>query len=392
LCNSTSIYIHIPFCLRKCAYCDFYSGTDLSLIPEYLRALEQEIVLRTPLCGSSGLPSHDGPASIIDTIYLGGGTPSLLSVTQIGQVLQTVRENFRVSPDAEITVEINPGTVAGDYLAGLKGTGVNRLSIGAQSFNDDKLKFLRRIHDADTAVNAIVHAETAGFENISLDLIYGVPGETRAVWIKDLKKALDQNPSHISAYMLTLEPGTPLADQAKQGTFIPFGSEMMSSLFKMTSRYLTGNGFEHYEISNFSRGGTNRSRHNSRYWDLIPYLGFGPGAHTYDGVARSWNYKDIQRYIIDLSSGRLPVEDHETLTLEQKMAEFIMLRLRTLEGLDLDEFQRRFQLPFTKRFETILSRILGENLGSIENGRFFLNLEGKTFLNGIVETFSAEIL
>jgi len=329
---------------------------------------------------------------LIDTIYIGGGTPSLLDIEQIDRIFQTLKTRFRVSPDAEITVEINPGTVAGDYLTGLKRAGVNRLSIGVQSFDDAKLVFLSRIHDAEAAVNAIVHAKTAGFQNISLDLIYGVPGETRAGWIKDLKKALDQGPSHISTYMLTLEPGTPLADRMKQGAFIPVGSDMMSLLFKTTSRYLTQNGFEHYEISNFSRGRANRSRHNSRYWDLTPYLGFGPGAHSYDGVARSWNYKDIQRYIADLSSGQLPVEDQETLTLEQKTAEFIMLRLRTLEGLDLDEFQDRFHLPFTKRFETILSRILGEDLGSIENGRFFLNLEGRTFLNGIVEAFSAEIL
>ncbi len=381
-----SIYIHIPFCLRKCAYCDFYSGTDLSLIPDYLKALEAEIHLRA---GSDISPVSHG---LIDTIYIGGGTPSLLDIEQIDRIFQTLKTRFRVSPDAEITVEINPGTVAGDYLTGLKRAGVNRLSIGVQSFDDAKLVFLSRIHDAEAAVNAIVHAKTAGFQNISLDLIYGVPGETRAGWIKDLKKALDQGPSHISAYMLTLEPGTPLADRMKQGAFIPVGSDMMSLLFQTTSRYLTQNGFEHYEISNFSRGRANRSRHNSRYWDLTPYLGFGPGAHSYDGVARSWNYKDIQRYIADLSSGQLPVEDQETLTLEQKTAEFIMLRLRTLEGLDLGQFQDRFSLPFTKRFETILSRILGEDLGSIENGRFFLNLEGRTFLNGIVEAFSAEIL
>jgi oxygen-independent coproporphyrinogen-3 oxidase len=315
----------------------------------------------------------------------------LLDIKQIDRIFQTLNTRFRVSPDAEITVEINPGTVAGDYLAGLKGTGVNRISIGVQSFDDAKLAFLNRIHTADEALKTIDHAETAGFENISLDLIYGVPGETRAAWIKDLKKALDRQPSHISAYMLTLEPGTPLADQVKQGYFIPLGNDMMSLLFKMTSQYLTQNGFEHYEISNFSRGRANRSRHNSKYWDLMPYLGFGPGAHSYDGAVRAWNHRSIAGYITDLSSGRLPVEDQETLTFEQKTAEFIMLRLRTLEGLDLGEFQERFQLSFTKKFEAILSRILGEDLGSIENGRFFLNLEGRTFLNGIVEAFSAEI-
>ncbi len=385
MCNSQSIYIHIPFCLRKCAYCDFYSETRLSLIPDYLKALETEIHLRAESDISS-------PHDHIDTIYLGGGTPSLLDIKQIDRIFQTLNTRFRVSPDAEITVEINPGTVDSDYLTGLKGTGVNRLSIGVQSFDDVKLAFLNRIHTADEALKTIDRAETAGFENISLDLIYGVPGETRAAWIRDLKKALDRRPSHISAYMLTLEPGTPLADQMKQGNFIPFGNDMMSLLFKMTSRYLTQNGFEHYEISNFSRGKANRSRHNSRYWNMASYLGFGPGAHSYDGAVRSWNHRSIDRYITDLASGQLPVEDHETLSLEQKMAEFIMLRLRTLEGLDLDEFQDRFQLPFTKRFEIILSRILDENLGSIENSRFFLNLEGRTFLNSIVETFSAEIL
>jgi len=391
LSDPGSLYIHIPFCLRKCAYCDFYSETRLDLIPDFLKALEQEMALRAPRCGYSALPSHD-PAAGVGTIYLGGGTPSLLSVTQIGQVLQTVRGHFRVSPDAEITVEINPGTVAGDYLAGLKGTGANRLSIGVQSFDDAKLAFLGRIHTAGEALKTIDLAERAGFENISLDLIYGVPGETRAAWIRDLKKALDRKPSHISAYMLTLEPGTPLADRMKQGAFIPAGSEMMSLLFQTTSRYLTQNGFEHYEISNFSGGRLNRSRHNSRYWDLMTYLGFGPGAHSYDEAVRSWNHRNLDGYIRDLSSGRMPVEDHEILSPEQKMIEFIMLRLRTLEGIDLGQFQDRFQLSFTKRFETILSRVLGEDLGSLENGRFFLNLEGRTFLNGIVEAFSAEIL
>ena len=385
MCNSKSIYIHIPFCLRKCAYCDFYSETRLSLIPDYLKALETEIHLRAESDISS-------PHDHIDTIYLGGGTPSLLDIKQIDRIFQTLNTRFRVSPDAEITVEINPGTVDSDYLTGLKGTGVNRLSIGVQSFDDVKLAFLNRIHTADEALKTIDRAETAGFENISLDLIYGVPGETRAAWIRDLKKALDRRPSHISAYMLTLEPGTPLADQMKQGDFIPFGNDMMSLLFKITSRYLSQNGFEHYEISNFSRGKANRSRHNSRYWNMASYLGFGPGAHSYDGAVRSWNHRSIDGYITDLSSGRLPVEDREILSPEQKMIEFIMLRLRTLEGLDLDEFQARFQLPFTKRFEIILSRILDENLGSIENSRFFLNLEGRTFLNSIVETFSAEIL
>ncbi len=384
MCDPKSIYIHIPFCIRKCAYCDFYSETCLFLIPDYIKALETEMDLRS---ATDALLD-----SSVDTVYFGGGTPSLLDVKQMDHILQTIRNRFRVSPDAEITVEINPGTVDADYFAGLKGTGVNRLSIGVQSFNDEKLKFLHRIHSADEAVKTIGHAGKAGFENISLDLIYGVPGETQAAWIRDLKKAVETLPFHISAYMLTLEPGTPLADQVKKGDFISLGSEMVSSLFKMTSHYLNRAGFEHYEISNFSRGRINRSRHNSAYWGLTPYFGFGAAAHSYDGAVRSSNYRSIERYISDLSSGVLPVEDHETLSLEQKMTEFIMLRLRALEGIDMNEFQDRFQLPFESRFEKILSRILGENLGGFETGRFALNLEGRTFLNSIIEAFAADIL
>ena len=380
MCEYKSIYIHIPFCVRKCAYCDFYSETQLGLIPDYIKALEKEMTQRAV------------PDAPIDTVYMGGGTPSLLDIKQVELILGMIRDRVCVSPDAEITMEINPGTVDSGYLAGLTGAGVNRLSIGVQSFNDSKLVFLNRIHNADEAIRTIEYAGKAGFENISIDLIYGVPGETRASWIKDLKKALETGVSHISAYMLTLEAGTPLAEQMKQGRFIPFDSDMMSLFFKMTSRYLNQAGFEQYEISNFSKKRRYRSRHNSKYWALIPYMGFGAAAHSYDGTARSWNHKSIEKYMAGLSSGLTGVEDQETLTLEQKLTEFIMLRLRTLEGIDLKEFQERFHISFQNRFEKILSRILDEDLGFIEDDRFALNLEGKTYLNSIVETFAAGIL
>ena len=380
MCEYKSIYIHIPFCVRKCAYCDFYSETQLGLIPDYIKALEKEMTQRAV------------PDAPVDTVYMGGGTPSLLDIKQVELILGMIRDRVCVSPDAEITMEINPGTVDSGYLAGLTGAGVNRLSIGVQSFNDSKLVFLNRIHNADEAIRTIEYAGKAGFENISIDLIYGVPGETRASWIKDLKKALETGVSHISAYMLTLEAGTPLAEQMKQGRFIPFDSDMMSLFFKMTSRYLNQAGFEQYEISNFSKKRRYRSRHNSKYWALIPYMGFGAAAHSYDGTARSWNHKSIEKYMAGLSSGLTGVEDQETLTLEQKLTEFIMLRLRTLEGIDLKEFQERFHISFQNRFEKILSRILDQDLGFIEDDRFALNLEGKTYLNSIVETFAAGIL
>lgn len=361
-------------------YCDFYSETRLPLIPDYLKALEKELLLRA----RPGIP--------VDTVYLGGGTPSLLTPEQVGRLLQTIRDGFELNPGAEITLEVNPGTIDADYFQELRKTGVNRLSIGVQSFDEDKLRFLSRIHGRVEIFNTLDLAGAAGFENIGLDLIYGVPGETQASWIRDLKQALEVSPAHLSAYMLTIEPLTPLSAQARQGQIIPFDKEVLSQWFKMTSIYLDRAGFDHYEISNFAKGTDTRSRHNSRYWALLPYLGVGAGAHSYDGYIRSSNPASIDGYMSDLMVGRLPQTDQEILTAEQKMIEWIMLRLRTKEGIDLADFQTRFQEPFQILFEAILYRIMDENLGLMQDGCFSLNLDGRTYLNSIVETFASAIL
>ncbi|MBU0464985.1 MAG: radical SAM family heme chaperone HemW [Proteobacteria bacterium] len=376
MCDQKSIYIHIPFCVKKCDYCDFFSKTNLLLIPAYIKALQKEIEKRSD------------SKEKINTIYFGGGTPSLLPVKDVDMLLQTIGDKFLVSRDVEITFEVNPGTINLNYLKELKNTGINRLSIGAQSFNEDKLRFLSRIHTVKQAVKTINGAGTAGFDNISMDFIYGLPFETQTMWQQDLKQALGMSPSHLSCYMLTIEPGTALDEKLIKGLINPLGNTAMSTMFKKTAIFLTNNKYEHYEISSFSKGRQNRSRHNSKYWDMTPYYGFGAAAHSYDGKTRSWNSNNIDKYIKDLDSGRLPNEGREILTQKQKMLEMIMLRLRTLEGLDLAKFQTLFHHSFENRYKDILERIFGESLGFIKDQRFALTLEGKTHLNGIVEAFA----
>ena len=375
-----AIYIHIPFCIKKCIYCDFYSKTDLGFIPDYIKALETEIKKRS------------GQQAPINTIYFGGGTPSLLSIEEVVSLLNTIKNNFSILPDAEISFEINPGTVDLKYLKELRNIGINRLSIGIQSFNDDKLKFLKRIHSVDEAVKAIDHAKKAKFFNISFDLIYGLPFETKSMWLNDIDKAVKMEPSHLSCYMLTIEPLTALEKKVTAGTITPLDNTSMTSLFKNTAKVLNDFGFDHYEISNFAQNISKRSKHNSQYWDMTPYFGFGAAAHSYDGTRRAWNHKSIKNYIKDINSGRLPVEDSEILDLKQKKLETIMLRLRTLEGIDVKKYKSQFNIGFNEEFKDIIKSVQGNSCGCIGNDSFALNLEGRIRLDNIIETFAKKIL
>lgn len=378
--DPVSVYIHIPFCVKKCVYCDFYSETRVALIHDYVNAVQKEIEKRSVL------------KQKVNTIYFGGGTPSLVSVKAIDHLMQSIAHHLPVSQDAEVTFEVNPGTVDFTYLRDLKQMGVNRLSIGVQSFSDEKLTFLKRIHTAAQAVNTIENAKKAGFDNISIDLIYGIPHETENRWMKDLEKAVTLIPEHLSCYMLTIEPGTPLNHQVEKGLIQPPGRSALSALFKETAQFLDECKYDHYEISNFSNSRQTRSRHNSAYWNMTPYHGFGAAAHSYDGATRSWNVQHLEKYIKEMNSGRRPVQDRETLTRKQKMLEMIMLRLRTQEGLDLDQFESLFNISFKIRFKHILNEIIEASFGDIILNRFSLTLEGKTRLNSIVEGFSETII
>ncbi len=386
--ESQSIYIHIPFCTKKCIYCDFYSEIDLEQIPEYIQCLFKEMDMRKTI-GSKiiGVDTFD-----IDTIYFGGGTPSLIPAKDVESLLQGIEKRFSLVPGVEITLEVNPGTTGQGYFKDLRSAGVNRLSIGAQSFIPKKLSFLKRIHTVEQSLAAINHAQKAGFDDIGLDMIYGLPFEDEKSWLNDLQRAIEIGPSHLSCYMLTIEPGTPLEKQVRDKRIDPINSSILSRLFKLTAETLNHAGYEHYEISNFAKKPQNRSRHNSKYWDMTPYLGFGAAAHSYDSRSRFWNHRNIKTYIKDVQSGRMPVQELENLSQDQKMLEMVMLRLRTSEGLNLEAFEKCFGQSFESCFKIIIDQICSESLGTIDTKHFVLNLEGKARLNSIVEAFAEKIL
>lgn len=317
---AAALYIHVPFCEHKCIYCDFYSITDRSLSTAYVTALRQEW----------SWYKHNPPFGgfVFSTLYFGGGTPSLLSVRE----LETIINDLPLQADAEITLEANPGTVSPAYLQELRRIGVNRLSIGIQSFVDQELKTLSRIHDAAQAEQAIVQARQAGFDNLALDFIFAIPSQTPATLARSLHKAISFAPEHLSCYSLTVEKETPLAAAVAGGELHTLEEEEEAALLIQSKTILESAGYEQYEISNYARPGR-RSRHNQSYWDGTPYLGLGPSAHSYDGRRRWWNGRDVAGYITAWQAGQAAPAGSETITSSEKQTELIMLGLRRLEGI-----------------------------------------------------------
>lgn len=309
-------YLHIPFCRRKCFYCDFYSIVQLEKQNGFILALKNEIKL------------YDMDFSSCDnTIFIGGGTPSLISPEIIEDILQALKSQFKITRISEVTLECNPANLTQDKLRGYKDAGVNRISLGVQSFNDTELKFLQRIHDSKCAVKAVSMAKTAGFDNLSIDLIYGIPRQTVETWKKTLDIALSLNLQHISAYSLGYEPGTPMYNQWKNGEISQMDDDYELMLYEMLCQRLEDEGYEHYEISNFALPG-NRSIHNYNYWGKDIYFGFGPSAHSFDGKRRYWNYSDLDLYTKKISANLKPVEEDEEITFDKKLLESIMLSFR----------------------------------------------------------------
>jgi oxygen-independent coproporphyrinogen-3 oxidase len=370
------IYIHVPFCLRKCLYCDFYSVTDLSLKPAFLEALLVEIA------------SADFERSVFDTIYFGGGTPSILDPAEIGRIIDRVFSKFRFLQPVEITLEANPGTLDLDRLGGLRSAGVNRLNIGVQSFHRKNLELLGRIHTAEQAHAAVANARRAGFEEIGLDLIYGLPGQSRREWLEDVEAALAHGPDHIACYMLTVEPFTPLADAQRAGRFLPAPEDEAAELFLATSERLAGRGFLHYEISNFARlradGSACTSRHNRKYWTHAPYLGFGPAAHSFRPPRRYWNCRDVKRYVDAVKKSGKAVSGAEHLTREQEMMEAVMLGLRTAAGIDLEEYHKRFGVNFIQVRGADVAELESQGLIRLAAGRCAPTLRGMLYINTVI--------
>ena len=366
------IYVHVPFCLRKCAYCDFYSESDLTRIPQYLDALDGEIRQADP-------PSD--PA--FDTLYFGGGTPSVLTPAHIARIMETVRARLTLLPDAEITLEANPGTVTFETLRAFRRIGVNRLNVGVQSFSDRALRFLGRIHSARDARAAVNRARDAGYDNIGLDLIYGLPGQTPAEWIADMGAAVALAPHHLSCYMLTYEAGTPLARLKARGGFQPLSEERVGRLFRTTVRFLADNGYTQYEVSNFACSEEKRSRHNRKYWSFSPYLGFGPSAHSFIPRERWWNAASLEAYLERAARGMPAVEDREVIDYEREIIEAIYLGLRQNEGIRIRDFENRFGLRFDRVFGDVTAELRKNGWITEDACRLALTSEGLLFLDGI---------
>ncbi len=324
------IYLHIPFCKQKCHYCNFFSLASVKRKDEFVTVLLKEIDLqRDYLQGET-----------VSTIYFGGGTPSLLSVEALEVLLEKLQQTFVVLPEAEITLEANPDDLDPAYLAKLKKTAINRLSIGIQSFHDPDLDYLNRVHTAGHAQKVIQHAQKAGFDKLTIDLIYGIPTLSKAGWIDNINNFLQMGINHLSAYALTVEPKTALHTRIKKGLMASVDDMQAAEHFEILMDMMEAHGFVHYEISNFARPG-HYSQHNSLYWLGGHYLGLGPSAHSYNGLSRQWNVSNLGQYLqLDTVSKLEP--ENEVLTVEQRFNEYVMTSLRTVWGCDLEHITNIF--------------------------------------------------
>ncbi len=345
------LYIHVPFCRSKCPYCGFYSIPSMAPVGGWLHGLKKEIFYTKDRFDR------------FDSLYLGGGTPTFLDTAVLEKVMAHLLGHFRLTPDAEITIEANPNDITRNKANVLKGLGFNRINLGVQSFNDDALRFLGRGHSAANAQEAIDHLRSAGFENIGLDLIYGLKAQSMKEWVDTLHRALAFQPEHLSCYLLTLEKGTVFDRRSRGGGMLTLPEKTASAHFLATSKFLESKGYRHYEVSNFARGENFEARHNRKYWQHVPYLGLGPSAHSFDGEKRWWNVRSVKQYRAALEEGRLPVEGWETLTKEQLHLESLALGFRTGRGVDLQ------LLPLTPASRETLLMLRNRGLLKIVDGR-----------------------
>ncbi len=372
------IYIHIPFCLHKCDYCDFYSVpvTNLSLLEDYTCSVINELKLRKN--------KIDCPFT---TIYLGGGTPSLLSPVQIESILATVFAHYRSQGEPEISMETNPATVNLKKLQDLRAAGINRMSIGVQSFSDQDLKTLGRIHNGREAAAVLSDVSKAGFDNFNIDLIYGLPGQTLSAWRENLSQAMNFNPLHVSAYLLQLDQSTPLARKIEMGILSMLDDDLEAILYYFTLDYLQGQGYQHYEISNFAKP-NQECRHNLLYWQGRRYLGIGSGAVSFDGQQRSLNQPSVDGYIEALLDQRLPsTEILENMDPGQRQIDAIIMGLRLTEGISRNDFQQRFGIDIFKDYQDIISNCQNQGLLERGNDRIYLTKRAYFLSNQVLSQF-----
>jgi oxygen-independent coproporphyrinogen-3 oxidase len=373
-----SLYIHIPFCEHKCIYCDFYSiapneAASRSELPttRFVQSLIKELDIR----------SRDERFRVpYETVFLGGGTPSLLSVEDLKLILEKVFRSFRIEPEAEITIETNPGTVDRQKLEAFRTLGINRLSIGIQSFHEDDLRFLTRIHSSDQAKQCVRDAHGAGFENISIDLMFSLPHQTKKRWLSNLDQAMGLGPTHISCYSLIVEPNTPLSRMVESRQISLLSTDEDAVLYETTIRFLAERGFEQYEVSNFAKSGL-KSRHNSNYWNHSDYLGFGPSAHSFwssqspEDCVRWWNVSSIVGYLDKLDEDALPVGGREHLTTAQLVEEEIFLGLRS-EGIDIAGFRKRYGKDLMAEYRSKVGNLIENEMAMVQDGKLRLTSKG----------------
>jgi oxygen-independent coproporphyrinogen-3 oxidase len=376
--NSAGLYIHIPFCRSRCSYCDFATGIyEASLTERYVRALVKEI----GEWGEIELPRR------VDTIYFGGGTPSLLSPAQFSAILEAIQGRFAIEVDAEVTMEMNPGTVTPEGLSEFRRLGINRASFGAQTFDDRELARLGRSHTTEDTTNTFHQLRAAGFDNVSFDLIAGLPGQSLAGWNYNLDRALELKPEHLSFYLLEVHAGTPLAEHIRKGIQPRPDDDLATEMYEVMLARADASGYEHYEISNLSRPGF-ESRHNTKYWIGAPYYGFGCSAHSYDSKNRRWsNERNVAGYVALIEQGRKPIVERVELTPDEVRAEAVFLGMRMMRGVSVNRYQKMFGIDLRESHQTELARFREAGLIEFDGDLLRLTRSGALLSNEVFATF-----
>ena len=374
--TAAGLYVHIPFCSSRCSYCDFATGLYQSELAErYVHGLIQEI------------KASQYAGENVDTIYFGGGTPSLLAPAQLERILAALHENFKVAADSEITLEINPGSATPEKLRAFRSLGVNRASFGAQTFDDAELAKLGRSHNAADALRTSADLRDAGFANVSFDLIAGLPGQTLAGWQRNIQQALDLAPEHLSFYLLEVHSGTPLAEHIRRGIQPQPDEDLAGVMYEWMLEQAAAAGYEHYEISNLCRPDFH-SRHNVKYWTAAPYYGFGCSAHSYDGDTQRWsNQRDVLKYVEMVESGASPVVEEQQLSATDVRAEAVFLGLRMMQGVDLRRYRESFGVDLRDEHADDLDRFCKAGLVELDGDLIRLTRTGALLSNEVFAAF-----
>ncbi|WP_162051421.1 radical SAM family heme chaperone HemW [Pontibacter pamirensis] len=367
----SGIYLHIPFCKQACHYCDFHFSTSMGLKEQTVQAIARELELRQEYL--QGQPVH--------TIYFGGGTPSLLNQQELQLLLATIKQLFIVSENAEITLEANPDDLTPAKLQELRAAGINRLSIGLQSFHAPHLRMMNRAHSAAESLQCVKDAQAAGFDNITVDLIYGIPAPDHSIWHRDLETLFSLGVPHVSCYGLTIEPDTALGRWSKKGKFTPAEDEYTAQQFEILLEQMNRHGYVQYEISNFSLPG-HESKHNSNYWRGVHYLGVGPSAHSFNGPSRQYNVSHNKKYVDAIAQGQVPFELEE-LTPADQANDYLLTSLRTIWGCDLHKISQDYGYDFRLSYAPYLQELQDKDLARIEEEVLYLTDKGKLLADQI---------